>query len=119
MSLQKNMIAALARDLTARRTIDVASYFSRDFLLHDPNAGAWPRGHDGARKMLDGILAFAPDLHIEPEDMIEEGDRVAVRWRVSGTRDGEAASGSIVAIYRFVDRRIVEDWGIAARVAWP
>ena len=52
--------------------------------------------------------------------MIEEGDRVAVRWQVTASyEDGKPYERSIVAIYRFKDGRIAEDWGIVAPALWP
>lgn len=114
MSKQKNLLVRLARDLSERHGVNVETHFTADFHLHDPNAGEWPRGYEGARRMLDATLDFAPDLKMDVVDMVEEGDRVAVRWRVTGTREGKPADASLVAIYRFVDGRIAEDWGLAA-----
>ena len=51
--------------------------------------------------------------------MIEEGDRVAVRWQLTATYDGKPFEESIMAIYRFEDGRITEDWGIPIRATWP
>jgi ketosteroid isomerase-like protein len=52
--------------------------------------------------------------------MIEEGDRVAVRWQVTATaHNGNPYEGSCVAIYRFENGRIAEDWGIVAPALWP
>ena len=46
--------------------------------------------------------------------MIEEGDRVAVRWQLTATYDdGKPYERSIMAIYRFENGRIAEDWGIS------
>jgi len=46
--------------------------------------------------------------------MIEEGDRVAVRWQLTATYDdGKPYERSIMAIYRFENARISEDWGIS------
>jgi len=52
--------------------------------------------------------------------MIEEGDRVAVRCQLTATNyDGKPCERSIMAIYRFEDGRIAEDWGIACPALWP
>ena len=51
--------------------------------------------------------------------MIEEGDRVAVRWQVTAAYDGKPFEQSIMAIYRFENGRIAEDWGISFRTLWP
>jgi predicted ester cyclase len=50
---------------------------------------------------------------------VEQGDRVAARWRFSGIRDGAPCHLTAVAIYRFAGGRIVEDWGMASRADWP
>lgn len=119
MTPQKALLHRLARALSEKHPIDPAEFFTEDFRLHDPGAGKFPAGYDGTRQMLDGIRAFAPDLKVHADDMIEEQDRVAVRWRFTGTRDGKPATAIVVAIYRFAHARIAEDWGISARSDWP
>jgi ketosteroid isomerase-like protein len=52
--------------------------------------------------------------------MIEEGDRVAVRWQLTATYDdGKPYERSIMSIYRFENGRIAEDWGISIPTLWP
>jgi predicted ester cyclase len=68
------------------------------------------------RKTCCGRL---PSARINALDMVEEGDKVAVRWLFSGKKDGSPVYLSAVAIYRFVGERIAEDWGIAAKADWP
>jgi hypothetical protein len=51
-------------------------------------------------------------------DMVEEADRVAVRWQLSATYQGDPLSLASMAIYRFKDGRIAEDWGIPIRGEW-
>jgi predicted ester cyclase len=68
------------------------------------------------RKTCCGRL---PSARINALDMVEEGDKVAVRWLFSGKKDGRPVHLSAVAIYRFEGERIAEDWGIAAKAEWP
>jgi ketosteroid isomerase-like protein len=56
---------------------------------------------------------------LEILDMVEEGDRVAVRWQLTATYDGKPFEQSIMAIYRFEGSRIAEDWGTSIRALWP
>jgi SnoaL-like polyketide cyclase len=56
-----------------------------------------------------------PPIKLEILDMIEEGDRVAVRWQLTATYEGKPFEQSIMAIYRFDEGRIAEDWGISIR----
>lgn len=62
-----------------------------------------------------------PDLHVDIEDLIEEGDRVVSRNTVTGTHHGEymgipAAGKRIIYdeifIMRFEECRIAETWGV-------
>ena len=46
-------------------------------------------GRDGFRKMRAMFLSAIPDVRIDLEDIIADGDRAAVRWRARGTHSGE------------------------------
>lgn len=63
----------------------------------------------GASEMLARSKALMPPIKFEILDMIEEGDRVAVRWQLTATYEGKPFEESIIAIYRFVERHIAED----------
>lgn len=61
-----------------------------------------------------------PDVRIRVNDAVESGDKVVVRWTLTGTHKGAilgvAACGKEVEveginIYRFVGDRVVESWG--------
>ena len=43
----------------------------------------------------------------------------AVRWQLSATHDGKPFHRAMMAIYRFEQGRIAEDWGILAQGEWP
>jgi steroid delta-isomerase-like uncharacterized protein len=67
------------------------------------------------------LLEAFPDLHLTLEDMIAEGDKVVVRNTVSGTHRGEymgrpptgkPVTYNEIFIFRFVDGRIAETWGV-------
>ena len=62
-----------------------------------------------------------PDVRIQVDDVIAEGDKVAVRWSGSGTHQGDslgfAASGNAVrftgmTIGRVENGKIVEGWNV-------
>jgi ketosteroid isomerase-like protein len=104
----------------------ISDWFTEDFRLHEPGKPALPVGHEGARQMMEAgrqnrmRAAVQTPVKVEVLDMIEEGDRVAVRWQVTATADnGNLYEGSCVAIYRFENGRIAEDWGIVAPALWP
>ena len=98
-----------------------------NFAFHSPNWPNWPRGIAGALKLTTYGRQLYRDVHTTINDIIAENDRVAVRWTITGTwigpqRPGSPPPGQDVAVgsmswYRFVDGKIVEDWG--TEVFWP
>jgi ketosteroid isomerase-like protein len=104
----------------------ISDWFTEDFRLHEPGKPALPVGHEGARQMMEAgrqnrvRAGVQTPAKVEILDMIEEDDRVAVRWQVTATTyNGSPYEGSCVAIYRFENGRIAEDWGIVAPAHWP
>jgi predicted ester cyclase len=51
--------------------------------------GGEVRGPAGFREMRAMFLSALPNVSIEIEDILAEGDRAAVRWRATGTHSGE------------------------------
>ena len=96
-----------------------------DARIHTP----LPIEATGAQVLVEvftRLLAAFPDLHIEVEDMIAEGDKVVCRNRVTGTHQGVymgiPPTGNPIAyneifIVRFAGGRITETWGIVDGVA--
>lgn len=87
------------------------------YVYHDPARPlAGPAGFKGVHAMFR--TAF-PDLHLTIEDMVAEGDKVAWRYRASGTHKGELqgipptgrqviVTGTLIS--RIVNGQFVEDW---------
>lgn len=119
MSAQTDVMRALAVGVSTGAFDGLERYFTEDFVLHDPRTPHWPRGLDGARHMIASFAALGEDVRLNILDMTEDGDKVTVRWACTWTRDGVTDTASIIAIYRFVDGLIAEDWGIGVRASWP
>ena len=119
MSAQKRLLNDLAARLSAGEVDRVESWFSRDFRLHEPGVRDGPIGYVGASLMLASIKRSTPCVRVQALDMVEEGDRVAVRWLFTATEEGTARQMSSVAIYRFSNGLISDDWGIVTAAAWP
>ena len=78
-----------------------------------------PPGIEGQRLKVEAFRAAFPDLHVEYEFQVADGDMVAGRVRLTGTHQGEfaglPASGNRVDIIahdflRIADGKIVEHW---------
>lgn len=119
MSSKKDVLLRIAAAMSTGDIDHVPDWFTEDFKLHDPSYGGFRSGHGGAHDMLVAIAEHVPNLRANALDMVEEADRVAVRWLFSGTKAGQPVCLSCVAIYRFEGDRIAEDWGIATKAEWP
>ena len=94
----------------------LALHVSSDYVHH---SGEQVRDLDGFIQGSNWFRAGFPDLTVEVEDMVSEGDRTALRFVLRGTHTtsllGEEPTSRQVAldgitIYRFEDGVIAEDW---------
>ena len=117
----KDFFFRIANAINAGEAEHIDEWFTEDFKLHEPGVPLERvTGHEGAQRMLHHLrTAILPETRFEILDMVEEGDRVAVRWLFSGIKDGQPVAMPCVAIYRFVDGRVAEDWGIACYEGHP
>jgi steroid delta-isomerase-like uncharacterized protein len=76
------------------------------------------RGTDAIKALVDRYRAAFPDLRFTVDDVVAEGDRLAVRWTAAGTHDGplmglpptgRRATWGGVSCWRMAGGRCVED----------
>jgi len=97
----------------------VEEIFSQDYVSHEPTSGE-VRGIEGARQFAATFRDAFPDLQNTIEDMVAEGDKVAMRFGGSGTHLGETEAFGPptgkrmeitgITIKRFSDGKIAEAW---------
>jgi predicted ester cyclase len=94
-----------------------------DFVEHQN--GSQGTGPEAVRRTAAGLRASFPDLSVEIQDAIADGDTVWVRARGRGTDTGgvagRPASGrridvDVLDIARFRDGLMIEHWGVADRL---
>ncbi len=100
------------------KTIDAV--VEPDLLFHAPvPVGA--NGVQALKQVMAILLRVYPDLHLAVEDLIAEGDKVVGRTTVTGTHRGEylgieptgkSVTYNEIFIFRFVDGRVAEIWGV-------
>lgn len=90
-----------------------------DFVDHNPEPGQGA-GLAGVKEGFAQFFAAFGDFQVKVEDMIAEGDKVAVRAVMQGTHKGEFAgipatgkrfSVGLIDIVRFSGGYAVERWG--------
>jgi steroid delta-isomerase-like uncharacterized protein len=91
-----------------------------DALIRTPLA-IEATGPQALKEVFGRLRRAFPDLHITVEDVIAEGDKVVGRNSVTGTHRGEymglqptgkSVTYNEIFIFRFVDGRIAETWGV-------
>lgn len=110
----------LIEEVWNQRNFDlIEEIISPDHVDHDPTRARLPRGPVGMRAFVEIYLAAFPDLHFVIEDVIGGEDRVAIRWRATGTHrgafmgiepSGKCGSMTGISIDRIEGDRIVETW---------
>ena len=105
--------------LIGERNLDEAfELYALDYIYHGPG-GQELRGRDGIRGLWEVWLAAFPDLHSTVEDVVTEGDKIVMRWRIEGTHTGEflgvPASNakinvSVTGMFRVANGQLAECW---------
>ncbi len=98
---------------------------TQDYVYHGPG-GLELEGIDQLRGMIEGYFTAFPDMHMEVEQRVVEGNLISTRWRVTGTHDGPLdgieATGEKIdisgqLIMRFEGTKIAEEWEVFDQLA--
>jgi predicted ester cyclase len=124
MSVEENK-ALVHRAVAAFNQTDFAAadrLFAAHYVDHDRSRAGLPPGPEGIKQAWGMFRAAFPDLRATIEEMIAEGDRVAVRGVIRGTHQGELmgipptgrpVSVALIDINRIEGGQLVERWGEA------
>ena len=116
-----DLVRGLHAALLDTRDPDTADeFFADDFVSHN-NPPGFPPGVDGVKQFFSMFRDAFPDASVAIDELVEEGDRVAVATTFTGTHEGElmgmAPTGRRVSvtgidIVRVAGGRIVEHRGL-------
>lgn len=122
---RRGALVEIWRTLDDDRRLDLMDrYFRSDYVRHSEEGDL---SLSEFREALEGLQAGFPDLHTEIVDALEDGNRVAYRWRALGTHEGvylgappthKSIEASGITISTFdADGLIVEDWASWSKVS--
>ena len=103
------------------RTDLVVEFFAEDYVQHIAGQPA-QAGYELVQQGAASSRAAYPDFQLSIDDQVAEGDRVAARWTMTGTHEGEflgipptgkQVSHSGTTFYRLQNGRIAEVWFLA------
>jgi predicted SnoaL-like aldol condensation-catalyzing enzyme len=58
------------------------------------------------------VIARFPDMRVIAEDILVDGDRVAIRSSIMGTTDPDEDPPTLMEIFRVENGRLAEMWGV-------
>jgi steroid delta-isomerase-like uncharacterized protein len=94
---------------------------AEDYVRHDLRPGDAPAGPAGQMAIARSFRAAFPDIRLEVEAVVAEGDLVVARWTISGTHSGSwadmpatdrAVRFAGVNFFRFAHGKIAEIWNV-------
>jgi steroid delta-isomerase-like uncharacterized protein len=120
----RDLVSRFYADMINGKQLDALDELvADDFIEH----GTPPTsGLESFRVFLAGLVAALPDVELEVDDWIVEGDRVVARCRVSGTHHGEflgypptgrRVEWNAIHIWRVDRGRLAERWSQADMLA--
>src|SRR5262245_27706100 len=97
--------------INAQDLVALEQLFAPDIVRH----AMGEVGFDAARRAVTGMFRSAPDTRFHVEDLVAEGDRVALRVTVQrGEPDPGTIPQTILEIFRVEHGRVAEIWGAGA-----
>ena len=100
----------------------IPEVYASDFVAHFPkgwNETEARDGHAGIRTAIERLRVAFPDWHEHIQDVVIDGDKVAVRYHSTGTNTGvfgdRPPTGKRIAvdelsIFRISNGRVAEQW---------
>jgi predicted ester cyclase len=104
----------------------IAELYAADYVADYRPYAPLRHGHDAIKDMIQRAHTAFPDYHEELEEMIAEGDKMVVRFTITGTQlgqwgplppTGKAVRFEEIVILRFRDAKVVEQRGIPDNLA--
>ncbi len=92
-----------------------------DFVEHEETLPGLPPNRETVKEFMSIVRNAFPDVHMDVDDLLQDGDKVVARVTMSGTHQGEfmgiPPTGKqfevqLIDILQFRDDRCVAHWGV-------
>ena len=119
MSAEENkaIFRRYVEEVSNEGNLDLVDEIFARYVSHQPDGHTEDRGPEDVKRFIGEFHQAFPDFHSTIEDQIAEGDKVATRWTIRGTHQGEfrgiAPTGKQITvtgigIFRFSEGKVVE-----------
>lgn len=96
-------------------------HIAPEFVRHDPGLPFEVRGPEGVKQLGPALLDPFPDMQLDIEDEVAEGDKVLIRLTLRATHQGEFAEipptgrkveVGVLDLFRISDGKLREQWAM-------
>ncbi len=123
MGTNADTVRSIENAWNTGRLDDLDPHFAPNFDNSASMTPGLPPGLEGAKMAHQGVMQSFPDRESELLSVVEDGDRVVIRSRVTGTNKGGFPVFNVPANdrrfeieswseYRFENGKVVQHWGI-------
>jgi predicted ester cyclase len=94
-------------------------HVAKTFVRHDPGLDFAVQGPEGVLQLHDALMPAFPDMKLDLEDLVAEGEKVLVRLVIRATHTGPlgamAATGkpirvAVLDLFQIRDGVLIEHW---------
>jgi len=118
----KAIVRRIFRDFLNAGNLEAANdLFAPDFVNHSPGRRTTP-DREGLKQFIAYLHAAFPDVSWTIDDLVADGDRVAIRMTLRGTHTGDLfgipptgkrIDMAAMTILRFAGGKAVERWNVS------
>ena len=105
-----NLVARLVDCWNTGKLEDIDDVLSPNFIRHEAGIEGGTTGRDEYKQIVCRYRSALADFHTEATDTIEQGNKVAFRFKTTGKRDNAPVMFEGVNILRIERGKIVDDW---------
>jgi ketosteroid isomerase-like protein len=105
-----NLVTRLIECWNTGKLDDIDNLLSPNFIRHEPEMGGGTTGKKDYKQTINRYRSGLSDFHTEAIDVIEQGDKVAFRFKTTGRRGNAPFVFEGVNILHIEGGRVVEDW---------
>ena len=121
MSLEANkqICREYFKAFLARDAAWMEKHVANTFVRHDPGLDFEVRGPEGVLQLHDALMPAFPDMKLDLEDLVAEGEKVLVRLVIRATHTGPfgamPATGkpirvAVLDLFQIRDGVLIEHW---------
>lgn len=108
----KSVVQAKFAAVNRHSLEDIVASYAVDAKLTAPDFCSPRQGHDDVRRTYQALFSAFPDISVEVQEYVQEGDRVAVRLIVRSSLPDRSFAVPIINFFSVHNGLIVSDEGL-------